>query len=807
MLKRIAFAGVGVALLVSPLLASADTVSDLQTQIGGLLAQLKQLQSQLTQQQGANSTTNGGKGVGTAVPASLYPVDPVFICPAFKRVLMYGVSGDDVVQLQKFLASQGLLSNDSATGFFGRVTEAAVQKLQAANGIVSSGDRATTGWGLVGPGTRAWLLKRCGGGGGNQNFSASPTSGKAPLAVTFTASFITRANASNYSVDFGEGYSGGAWVPDNADCEISVPPTGGGCPGRFSAGHTYNTTGIYTAKLIYQPPAPPCNAPPGAACTMVLPPTKVVGTVTINVGAEPKSCPIYNAPLCGVDQQLVGGGIGSDGCQLGPRCVPKTPTTSGAPSISGLDAPASLAVGQLGTWTVHASVGNNANTNLRYSVVWGDESVLDQLNAFAGDTAGTLQASALFAHAYANAGTYRPTFTVSNSVGSAQTSASVRVGGSDDDGGGGGDGGNSTFSVSPTYGTAPLAVIFRSNIMNGLDAYTINFGDGSSGTLQNNCQTGYGACGLATASHTYAANGTYTATLRKPNNCESSNQGGCTGVTDIIVGTVTIVVGGTVSSGNLSATPKEGAAPLMVTFTGVGNSISFGDGNPALVAAGGGNLGTVTHVYRTYGEYKAESGNASVNINVTYNRFVSFGGALAPALCVYNNRTYASGLYVDVPVRGCGRGDSIAFKMCFGAASQAGGSSEIVSQRYTCTNGEWVDQYGGYTNGEPISATSCRVLGGMTVADGQMVAQSYGAIGWQFDYLSAFRKTLTQIKCVRGEWFQCDVLGGNCTVPADAPSVIGYEVPISASGTNANLANALTALESALKALIIKLAQ
>jgi len=122
MLKKIAFAGVGIALLASPLLASADTLSDLQTQIAGLLGQLKQLQTQLGQTQGANPTTNSGGGVGIAVPASLYPVDPISICPAFRRVLVYGVRGDDVVQLQKFLVAQGLLSDDSATGFFGRMT-------------------------------------------------------------------------------------------------------------------------------------------------------------------------------------------------------------------------------------------------------------------------------------------------------------------------------------------------------------------------------------------------------------------------------------------------------------------------------------------------------------------------------------------------------------------------------------------------------------------------------------------------------------------------------------------------------------
>ncbi|MEK7601675.1 MAG: peptidoglycan-binding protein [Patescibacteria group bacterium] len=902
MLKKIALTGLGIALLASPLISSADTLTDLQTQIAGLLGQLKQLQSQLTQQQGTNTVTGGGVGVGTAVSTSVRP-NPSYICPAFRRALAYGANGDDVVELQKFLSSQGLLSSDSATGFFGRMTEAAVQKLQAQNGIVSSGDHATTGWGAIGPNTRAWIARWC--NGNNPNFSASPRSGSAPLTVTFRTTTTPATNDGTYTVEFGDGTTGAITYDSNAPAGVCAEGFGGPCNGYNSlvTSHTYTASGTYSAKLIYQPPMPQC--PSGLNCAQAMPAPRTVGTMTITVTGpvdpnapsvtitspsagtrvaqgqqltiswEARNVPSnarvglwLTRPNGGSEGIIVSGKTGSgtytwtvpgSNCNSSGQCfevaddpgvwrtnpgsytiVPQmyspanacfgfceyTPITylakgtavpititatggtggSGAPSISGVDGPAALAVGQTGTWTVRASVASNADTNLRYSVIWGDEGVVDQLNAFAGNTTSALQASGSFTHAYRSAGTYRPTFTVSNNAGSAQTSASVRVGGNggdDDDGGG-----NSTFAASPTSGPAPLAVIFRSNIVNGLDAYRINFGDGQSGALQNNCQLGYGGCGLATATHTYAANGTYTATLRKPNNCESSNQGGCTGVTDIIVGTVTIVVGGTVSSGNLSATPKEGSAPLMVTFTGVGNSILFGDGSPLLIASGNANLGTVTHVYRTYGEYKAESGNASVNISVNYDKIADFrGGMSAINRCVYNNRTYQSGTFVDVSVRACGRGDTIAFKMCFGAASQSGGSSEIVTQRYTCTNGEWVDQYGGYVGSEPVNATSCSVLGGMTVADGQMVAQaSFGAAISQFDYFSAFRKP-PSIKCVRGEWFQCDTSGGNCTQPADAPSVIGYEAPISASGANVNLANALTALESALKALIIKLAQ
>lgn len=66
--------------------------------------------------------------------------------------------GDDVRQLQIFLISQGLLVSDSATGFFGTLTERAVQDWQRRNEIVARGTAATTGYGAVGPRTRAALI-------------------------------------------------------------------------------------------------------------------------------------------------------------------------------------------------------------------------------------------------------------------------------------------------------------------------------------------------------------------------------------------------------------------------------------------------------------------------------------------------------------------------------------------------------------------------------------------------------------------------------------------------------------------------
>ena len=82
----------------------------------------------------------------------------------FSRTLRLGSTGDDVKLLQQLLNSHGILvaaagvgSPGNETNYFGFLTEKAVQKFQAQYGVVSSGSPETTGYGLVGPMTRAKL--------------------------------------------------------------------------------------------------------------------------------------------------------------------------------------------------------------------------------------------------------------------------------------------------------------------------------------------------------------------------------------------------------------------------------------------------------------------------------------------------------------------------------------------------------------------------------------------------------------------------------------------------------------------------
>ena len=73
------------------------------------------------------------------------------------RNLVAGMQGGDVSCLQKFLISQGVLPAADATGYFGALTLVAVQAVQSRQGIVSSGMPYSTGYGAVGPRTRALI--------------------------------------------------------------------------------------------------------------------------------------------------------------------------------------------------------------------------------------------------------------------------------------------------------------------------------------------------------------------------------------------------------------------------------------------------------------------------------------------------------------------------------------------------------------------------------------------------------------------------------------------------------------------------
>lgn len=80
--------------------------------------------------------------------------------PAFAATITstldIGTQNADVTTLQQaFAADSSIYPEGLVTGYFGSLTAAAVKRFQTQQGIVSSGTAATTGYGRVGPATRA----------------------------------------------------------------------------------------------------------------------------------------------------------------------------------------------------------------------------------------------------------------------------------------------------------------------------------------------------------------------------------------------------------------------------------------------------------------------------------------------------------------------------------------------------------------------------------------------------------------------------------------------------------------------------
>lgn len=81
---------------------------------------------------------------------------PFLASAMIQTEMQLGSEGADVAELQKYYAAYGTLyPSGLITSYFGELTEAATQRFQINQGIVSSGTPDTTGYGRVGPRTAA----------------------------------------------------------------------------------------------------------------------------------------------------------------------------------------------------------------------------------------------------------------------------------------------------------------------------------------------------------------------------------------------------------------------------------------------------------------------------------------------------------------------------------------------------------------------------------------------------------------------------------------------------------------------------
>ncbi len=153
-------------------------------------------------------------------------------------------------------------------------------------------------------------------------FSASPTSGSAPLNVSFTGSI---SGNSGYIMDFGDGSPSTIHGPLMVTC-----PSPGPCqqPDLTTVieTHTYTSIGTYTA-ILKKPISSGCdpNPPAGSVSCMSIGGSQILGsaTITVSQGAlVPNVCPVYIALPCPSGKHFVSSGINpSTGCEGPPQCV------------------------------------------------------------------------------------------------------------------------------------------------------------------------------------------------------------------------------------------------------------------------------------------------------------------------------------------------------------------------------------------------------------------------------------------------------------------------------------------------------
>ncbi|MEN9413042.1 MAG: hypothetical protein RLZZ342_129 [Candidatus Parcubacteria bacterium] len=446
-----------------PLVASAQTSADLQTQIEALLLQVQQLQSQLGGQGGGTtSVAPAAQGVaGLAQQAGVQVVDSS-ACPQIGRSLKLGSSGDDVTRLQHFLArDKSVYPEGTVTGYYGALTEAAVRRWQTKFNIVSQGSPEATGYGVVGPRTAAAISLQCslysGSGGGTNGgggdtvggyIQVSPIAGNAPLQVNVQATVNTTNSCAGaiYALSWGDGTA-----------PQQIPVSANNCNQLSQTySHTYQYGGTYQIVL--------------AAGSH-----RTTATVTVFGTSAPAN--------------------------------PTTPTQSTLPaetlvaSPQSGSAPLSVTFSGIVTSANPGWCANGCSTEL----VFGDGS--SSVTIPLPNTANTWQNYSV-SHTYSAPGSYTATlYKGMQSAGrGASATASVSVTGNTSYG---------PFSVTPTPGN-PLAISVSFTLPSACTGYSLAWGDTTSNITQTDASSSCGAAQVTqTFNHQYATAGSYSIVLKR----------------------------------------------------------------------------------------------------------------------------------------------------------------------------------------------------------------------------------------------------------------------------------------------------
>ncbi|MFA6354405.1 MAG: peptidoglycan-binding protein [Candidatus Paceibacterota bacterium] len=126
--------------MLMPGRSSADTdqsvFDKLQNQIQVLLKQVQDLQRQL------ESIRNGITPVQPTITQPVSPATPIsIVCPGLPKIIKFGNTGNEVKNIQKFLAKdKEIYPQGLATGYFGPMTEKALEKFQKKYNLEETGE-------------------------------------------------------------------------------------------------------------------------------------------------------------------------------------------------------------------------------------------------------------------------------------------------------------------------------------------------------------------------------------------------------------------------------------------------------------------------------------------------------------------------------------------------------------------------------------------------------------------------------------------------------------------------------------------
>lgn len=416
----------------------------------------------------------------------------------------------------------------------------------------------TDGYGRSNSATTQVVVSNGGGCTSNcsGNFTATPTSGSAPLAVHFSGTMP----GTSYQLDFGDG-SQPVMAQESSQCVLGAS----NCSVNsisINSDHTYTTAGTYTARVTGTV-SYPATIVVGGAQQGSLTATPASGSAPLSVSFAAVSDGRYYFGGFVIDY---GDGSTYGSCGNSPTslaCPSHTYANSGTytarlmglgeSSGGGVIATASVVVSGNGCTsncnvqaTLSASpTSGSAPLSVNFSTAGIDDNrYFYTLDFGDGSTPATMTIYATTAqHTYTQNGTYTATLKAApNACYGVQYSCTqlaptnwttvgtvtISVGGGSTTGG--------SFTATPASGAWPLSPTFTATGLDSIASYYVDFGDRTgSQWLTKSGTTG-------TISHVYYITGSFTATLVKVTCNGAAYTSSCTNPTQTPVGTASVTV-------------------------------------------------------------------------------------------------------------------------------------------------------------------------------------------------------------------------------------------------------------------------